>query len=425
MQFVHKKFNLIILILFVLTFVSVVLKPVEIFPDTLGYTDMYIIRSPAYPIFVNAIKLLSGAYFDTIFIVIQLLMGLSAIWFFVMQLRKHLNIHSFWMLCITVVLLVPYFHTDHVANRILSEGLAYPLYLIVTSYFISLFITSKKESLYKALPFLFLLILTRYQFIYMIPVGILILVWISFKEKSFKANKWLFLILVLFPLFTSLTDKTYHYFKHGHFVSTPWTGIHFLAPIMYVADDGDENTLETEFEKTYFKKVYAELARKKLNTNHLNISAHETPTSFYINHYSDIANGTILAVGENLVDQNLTINEKYIQVDEITKKMTTPLLLNNSVEWTKVYIRNMINGFGNLKYTAIHFLLLFYGLFCLLKKNQLQFQIITLIMLLTVSNIVLISIGMHAVKRFTFYNDWTLYLAIFILLNSFSKRVVK
>ncbi|MCK5401786.1 MAG: hypothetical protein KAJ28_09130 [Flavobacteriaceae bacterium] len=412
-------------IIFLLVFVFVINKPIELFPDSEGYLNMYIFRSATYPLFLSLIKTIFGSLFNIATIFIQILIGIYSIYFFVNTLKKNININPIWCLGLTIILLIPYIYNHNVANRFLSEALSYPLYLIVVTHYISLLITEKTKYILYAFPILFLLLMTRSQFIFMIPVGILILIWVSFKNKVFKQNIWLFLVLFCFPFLVSTADKTYHKIKHGHFVNTPWTGIHLITPAFYVANKEDASIFNTSEERLFFETTYKQLSEKKLNINHLNLKRNTDEITPFITYYSEIANHTVLTVGENLSDTKLTKNKKYITVDELTKNMTIPLILNNFKRWFNIYIKNIIHAFGNSKYVLLYLILFAYSLFGLKKNDSSKNKLIALIILLTFSNIALVAIGMHTIKRFTFYNDWVLFLIIFVLLdtiNSFNKK---
>lgn len=407
-------------IVFLFVFVFVISKPMEFFPDSEGYINMSIIRSATYPIFLYVINNIFGSYFNIATCFFQISFGLLAVYFFVNKLKKHLKINPLWYLVLTLILLIPYVYNHTIANRLLSEAISYPLYLIIITHYISLFISKETKHLIMALPLLFLLILTRSQFLYLIPIGILILVWICYKDSSFKQNIWLLLLLMCFPFIISIADKTYHKIKHDHFVSTPWKGIHLITPAFYVADRVDVSLFENKEEQLFFKATYIQLSNKKLNINHLEEKYKAHTISPFINHYSEIANHTVLTEGEKLTNSNLTTNETYIKIDSLTKSMAFPLILDNLKQWGTIYIKNIAHGFGNLKFLLLYFILLVYSLFSFLKKASNENKLFVLILVLIFSNIAFIAIGIHTIKRYTFYNDWVLFLMIFVLLDSFS-----
>src|SRR5690606_20032238 len=117
-----------------------------------------------------------------------------------------------------------------------------------------------------------------------------------------------------------------------------------------------------------------------------------------------IANHTVLPAGIHATATNNTEDEVYIAVDILTLKMTLPLIRDNFKAWLNLYIKNIIHAFGNAKYLLIYLILLVYALVSLIRKKTKQSEIISLVLLLT------------------FSNDWTLFLVLFILLETFNSR---
>jgi hypothetical protein len=256
----------------------------------------------------------------------------------------------------------------------------------------------------------------------MVPIGILILFWISIKQKSFKKNIWIFIAFFIFQVFTSMADKGYHQIKHGHFVNTPWTGICLITPAFYVADESDFQLFKSIKEQQFFSMIYDKLYVTNLNINNINQGSENDETSYYIINFSKIANKTIYNSGIEFFSDDLSENQKIIALDKLTKKMTLPLILNNFRLWFKVYIKNSINAFGNARYVLIYLIILIFGLVGLIQKEFNTYKVITLLTLLTLSNVALVALGMHTIKRFTFYNDWVLFFIIFILMASIFKH---
>src|SRR5690606_1759628 len=103
--------------------------------------------------------------------------------------------------------------------------------------------------------------------------------------------------------------------------------------------------------------------------------------------FTEIANATIYDSGKNLVGQDLNEDQKYIALDQLTKKMALPLVIDNFGLWAKLYIKNFINAFANAKNALVYVLLLIFGLVGLFKKRFDTYKVITLLILLTFGNV--------------------------------------
>lgn len=422
-QMTEKRFKYVLIAILCIVFIAVINKPIEIYPDSEGYLNMEIYRSAGYPIFLWILKQISGSYLNLVTIVVQAAIGLIAIYLFISRLKRLLNLHSFWYLLLSMVMAVPYVYNHQIANNYLSEALTYPLYLLVVISFLESLITGEVKKLWIAWPILMVLIITRSQFLFMVPAALLIILWLAYNQKKTKSYLWIGLAFFILPVLTSLMDKTYHQLKHGHFVNTPWTGIHLIAPAFYVADEEDYQLYDSDEERDFFKSIFTKLYSNHLNVNHLNEDGQRDATEFYIRHYSAIANATIYDSGKELVGIQLSEDQKFIALDQLTKKMALPLVLNNFKSWFKLYIKNSVSAFGSAKHAAIYIILLLVGLVGLFKKGQNDYKVMSLLVLLTFGNVALVAIGMHAIKRFTFYNDWVLFLILFILIDAYSKPI--
>lgn len=418
-QMSEKRFKYILLAILFTVFFIVISRPVEIWNDSAGYLNMAIYRSAGYPIFLWVLKSISLSHMDILTIVSQICIGLSVIYFFIIRLRKLLILHPVLFIFLAMIMVTPYIYNHRLANNYLSEALTYSLYLLVTIFFLEALILNKLKSLWISIPILIVLLMFRSQFLFMVPVALLIILWLIFKQKEKKKYLYLGVAFLILPFFSSLIDKTFHYAVHGHFVSTPWTGIPLSTPAYYVADEQDYSLYESEIEQEFFRFIYSKLADRNLNIHHLKEDPNNDETSFYILNFSEISNHTIYEDGKEIIGQDLSSEEKYIALDAMTKNMVFPLVLDNLGLWLKVYVKNIVYAFGNSKYLLLYVIMLVYGVYGIIKKQDDIFKIIGLLMILTIGNIALVALGMHTIKRFTFYNDWTIFLVFFILMDAF------
>ena len=423
LSFLNRKFQLCLATIFFIVAILVLISPLQLQPDSSGYTDMWFISTPGYPLFVNAVQAIFGDYFKHALKTLQLLLGLASIWFFIKELQKHITLQAFWYLLLTGILLIPYIYNHKIANNILTEAIAYPLYLLIVIHFLIFFFKERSKHLGYGLIFLFLLLITRKQFIYFIPIALVILLWIGYKTKTFKKHIPYLLVLVALPFLVSLTDSAYHKVVHGHFTNTPWNGLHLLAPAMYVADKEDASVYTSEEEKAYFNAIYAEIERKGYNQESA-ISEKKTIISHYISNFAKIANGTIYPIGMERYEKELSEYDALIKIDEVTSAMVIPLIKDNFKKWSSLYIKNFSYGFENSKYVLLFVILFLFGISKINTSNTNRFKAIAFVTCITISNIAVVAIGMHTLKRFIFYNDWVLFFVLFILLNSISTHYI-
>lgn len=422
MKWFQQKSNIAIGILFLITFVVILRYPTALFPDSRGYLDMHIIRTPGYPLFLQFIQTIFGEHYKLGVVVIQIIFGCFGVFYFIQKLRSYKVLNELFSVLFAFILLLPFLTGLKIANNILTESISYALYLIIVAKFITFFLSREVKQLYWSLPLLAFLLITRYQFVYLIPVGLGLICWISYQQKSFKKHAILIVAFITLPLITSLIDRTYHKVVHGHFVSTPWTGMNIITAPFFVSDAEDEALFEDATEKQFFQNTHRALIDQQMNINNFDTSVYATPTQFYIGRFADITVGPILKNGNAVLGSSMTENERFIALDKMTTTMTKPLILDNFSKWKHVFIQNAIHGLGGLKNTILYVFIALFSWIMLLKRNQKEYKVVGLISVVLIANVLIVAIGMHAVIRFTFYNDWVLFLTIFVLLNSLNKK---
>ena len=272
-----------------------------------------------------------------------------------------------------------------------------------------------------SLPVLLILLLTRGQFVYLAIVGFLLALYILWKQKNIIGRSWILVLFILIPIIANLTDRTYHYVFHHHFVATPWTGIHLITPAFFVADESDASIFSSEEEKSFFLKIYGDLEEKKLTLSSIEKENTET-TFFYIQNFTKIANETVFDEGRYFFGTPIENAETFIKLDKLTTKMAPSLIRKNFMKWSKLNLQNFFFGMSGAKYVLLYLILLGTSFFLLFKIPSPEIKFIFLGALLTLFNVGIVAIGMHTIKRFTFYNDWILFFIFFILIDFLIKK---
>ncbi|GLB52965.1 hypothetical protein NBRC110019_20050 [Neptunitalea chrysea] len=420
-----KSFHLWAFLVFIVVGAVSLSKPMQLAPDSSGYINMEIIRSPTYPMFLQLLQSLFGKGYLTATLILQNLINFWAVYYLVRSLRKTIPMNGIWYALLLVILLVPCVYTVNIVNMVLSGALAYPLYLVVVGLYIKAFIKERITYLLYAMPWLFVLILTRSQFLFLVVAGFLLGLFTIYNSKNYRKGMLVLGLFLLLPILTSQADKLYHKVVHGAYVNTPWTGIHLLTPAMFVANSSNADAFDDSVERAFFKKMIARLEAKKLTLNTLELGNNETDITFYVDNYTQIANHTLYDEGKELLGANLTEDEKYMQLDALTKDMVPTLVLLNFKKWAAINLKNFIYGFDSARYALVFFILLiFSGIKLSTGTANEVVKFIFLGVLLTFLNVGLVATGIHTIRRFMFYNDWVLYAMLFMLLDRFIKQGV-
>lgn len=417
LRFAERHFKLLLWFQFLILLIFVVSNGVIMHNDSAGYLDMDLNRLPLYPIFV---QLFFYENFQFTFLIIQAFFIFISIYHLIFTLKKHIALNPFYYLILAAILLFPCYHTQKIANSMLSEAIAYPLYLLCLTILCKSFFTENSRYLWRLLPLAILLMLSRSQFIFIVPVTLILVVYISWAKRNYKKQIVLFLCILSLPIISSLLDKSYHKIENGHFVTTPWTGIHLISPAFFVANENDIIIYKTEEERNFYSLIF-----NKLKERHLNINYLEDPevdrTFFYQTKFTRIANYTLFDYGKTLFDKDLTEDERLIALDTRTKSMVLPLILKNLKEWTSLNLKNFLRGFGDPILAVLYGFLLLFSYYSCFKYQDNYSKILALMSTCAILNMAVVALGIHTIKRFTFYNDWVIYLALFIFFAVFLK----
>jgi hypothetical protein len=418
-----KIFSLVILeksiyiLISVFTLLLVVKQGAIYFPDSEGYLQMELFRSCGYPFFIAFNRYLFEENYISTVIFTQFLATLLASLFLVRSIRESVKLNKWLAIILFVGLLLPIFSGIKSANLILSEAVAYPLYLFIIGNLVLAIFLKQNKNFYFSFTLTFILILVRGQFLFLIPV-LLIAVFLNYDKFFFnKKNLFLIVSIILIPFLAVLTDVIFHKLKHNHAVTTPWTGLQIATIPFFVSDKDDYLLFENKDQQDYFKFIYSKLEQKKLLLNQ--IPKNIDKIDFFCKNYCNISNFTINDDGVKFFNEELSDGEKIILNDKMTSSITITLINNNFTKWITIYKNNIIIGFGEIKDLFLILILLFLSFLFLFHKKQFISKFIILLGFLTIGNIVLVAIAEAVIKRYTFYNNWIV-IAIILVLFQYS-----
>lgn len=402
--------------LFFLGLLYVVQSSPVFYPDSYSYLKMDLSRSPGYSCFLALCSFVFGSYFLSAVLVLQYTINFWSVRFFSLSLEKniHLNKWLSWMLFL--VMIHPIFKGVRLAQLILSESLAYPMYLLIFGLLLQGMKTQKKNPFYQAVGIAFILILVRGQFLFVIPVMLLAFLITYYKQWRDAKVFLLFLSIITLPLFTNLTDMGYHKFKHGYSVSTPWTGIQIITMPFFVADKSDAQIFENQTQRQYFNYIYQKLEQKKLLLHQ--VPKNVKPMDFYYQQYVYICNRTLHRDGVQFFNQPEDMNKKIIANNQITMAMSWALLKDNFSKWKKMYAENFMSGFDTSKYFLLHLFIFVLATYNWFHKKDILSAFIILTVWATILNVALVAAAEAVIQRYTFYNQWILVAIVLLLFQN-------
>ena len=402
-------------ILFIVITLCFVLKTGAIYsPDSPGYLNMDIYRSSGYPLFIAFHKLFFGSFFIFFLLLSQFVLNIYGVFFITKNISNCLNLSKWNSNFLLILLSIPFFYEIKVINNILSEALAYPLFLLIAGNIFN-FITFKNfKNIYFSILLLVILIQVRGQFLFVVPVLILAIL-ISKTNNNYTKKHWIVIaVAVSIPFISISTDTVFHKIAHNKAITTPWTGIQISALPFFVSKPKDYLTLKSKLQQDYFKFLYSNLEKKKV----LSSQVPEYPLSkidFYYANYVEIANNIIGNSGEDFFKNKYAPDDLVVANDKMAASITLSLIKNNFIDWSKLYFQNIAKGIGSAKYLILNLLLLLFSMLKILKDNDLIAKFIFIGTLLIIGNITLVALAEPTTSRYCFYTNWILISIVMVL----------
>jgi hypothetical protein len=411
--------------LFLIVGVFVLAKGGHYMPDSYAFLDMRFNRSPFYCTFLKIFTSVFGDNFEAPVILFQYAFIVFAVRKFIINLSKTFNLNTFSQLILQGILLAPCVYWHFTGGSILSESIAYPLVLLVFWHTFKAFKDLDLKPMYKALIFLFVLSLTRGQFVIFVPIILIVCGYIIHQKRSFRSSYFALLLIIALPFLTNLTEKIYNKVVFGYYTSNAMSNVHFIASGFYLSKDSDIDLFKTNEEQAYFQIINqslkdASLMRSQVVANGLD------DYDFYEHNFTKICNQRIHELGlAYFEDKGLNYYEQNIALNSLCGNMIFPLLKSNFSNWTKLLFKNLKTTFGTTKQMLLILVLLFYSLYMVWKETDVIYKFISLACAFMFANNLLIALVVYANKRYVFYFDWVIFAIVIILLNRVYFKTVK
>lgn len=373
-------------------------------PDSSSYFGIVIHRFPVYTIWLRVWELIFEDSYLHIVVVLQLLLGLVTIPLVARRIVSVFKLHKFIHGVLLIVLVYPYFAPLWVAHNITSEGLAYPLYLMVVYYSITFLYIKKQRVLFHLMGSLILLCLTRGQFIIM-PLIIAVIYFLQQPKKITQKTQIICLAtLLLTPFAIKLLDRSYHKIVHDNFVPTPYSFVNIVTLPLFVSDISDSTSIADPDVRQLFIASHNTIDSLNLLSQSIQGSAKNKYEVFH-NNFPEICNKNIHKKARNLyLKKGYEPWNNFIKAEEACKILTPILIKNNLNEYLTIYWEGILRGFKSIFIFAGLLLLAILGLFKFLRKPTKENSMIVLCGALIFSNALIVGIACHSIDRYLFYN---------------------
>ncbi len=416
-------YDILLLVIYTFIFGYFILQPAIYSPDTNSYWHLDINRYPGYVIFLRTFEFIFSDFFDTVAVGFQLLFALFAIHIFQKNISSLLNANLVVKIILLGILVFPIFPPLLIANNLCSEGLSYPLYLLLISYIIDYLFRNDSRKIYFLICAYILLALTRGQFAVVIPIIILILI-LKHKKAIFQKNnlKHLFL-LALIPFLTNTLDSLYRKAVHGYFITTPFSYINAMTLPLYLSEEKDVELFTDPDQQAIFLKTYKRIDSLGLLSSKVDGSPEEKYELFHDN-FPYICNQSFHVIGaKHFYQKEQILFKDYIDIELAAKAMFPILLKSHFKEWVSLYSISVLRGYYSI------FIFIFFVLICMysgwqtLRRFTMEYGLLFMGSLLIIANSLLVAVAVHTIMRYTFYNFALGFIILFILSKKLTSKI--
>ncbi|MDY8136427.1 hypothetical protein [Aquimarina sp. 2201CG5-10] len=411
---IHRITVYLVIILYVV-FLGVITEP-----DTGNYAHLTIIAPPGYPIFLFVFKKLLGeeSYFSFV-VGAQLIFCVISCVYLIKVLHRVFGVKKNLLILLDIILLAPLFIPQFlVANRIVSQGLSYPFFLLIIAFFIEGIFEKKRRSFWYMLLALFVGLLVRTQFFFIIPVLMLVLGYFWKVKKGFRLYGRPLLVLIAIPIIASLVDKTFHYAVSDRFVSTAHTGVQMMTMPLFVADPEDYKVYDDLETQEYFKYVYKTAVDKKITDDYYVPAFGDNVYQYFHYNYVNISYVVLSKEGRQfLMPSDPNSVDALIMNDKFLISMWFPLFWDNLAKCIDLFYKNVKHALGGFYMMLVYLMVLIGSLIIWIKRGEKLALFSLVLMLLVFSNVVLVCLVEHSIDRFMMYQHWMLPVLLVLLYN--------
>ncbi|WP_299247013.1 hypothetical protein [uncultured Aquimarina sp.] len=390
----------------------------------MSYVGLSLITPPGYGTFLFVFRKLFGEdHYYPIIVFVQLVLGFASCWYLVKIIRKVFEVDKRLLILIDVMLLAPIFIPEYLTvNRIVTQGLAYPCFLVITAFLLQYLFLKNKRTIVWLLLSVFIGMLIRTQFFFIVPVLLLIFGYQWYVNKKSKQFATPIVLILLILMMVSAVQKTFNYVVHDTYVNVSGTGLLLTTAPFFVADEEDYKIYDDTEIQEYYKQMYKIAVDRKL-LDDFYVPFNDNVFHHFDYNFVNISYGVLSEEGRKfLMPSNPNTHLALIANDKFLMNMWLPLLLDNFWKCLDLFYKNVEHAFGGF-YMIWLSLLLLIGSLCFWIKYKEKLALVAFIwMLFTFSNIILVCIALHSIGRYMIYHQWILPVLLILLLDKISKN---
>ena len=413
--------------------------------DTPTYVYMTVDREPVYPLFLFLFRSVfkTEDLYLQIAVLFQGLIMAYAIYSITTYISDVFKLNIFESIMIEFIFLLVSLLCRFAAKRgsmysnsLLSESLAYPLFILFFRYLFQYLLENSNKPLIISSVISFLMISTRKQMLLSLFLLIIVFVYHVIRSKHYKELLKLVLICLLIMCSNKTLDYSYNYLMRG-LKNTHTSSDRFLATVVfYCSSEEDADQIKTEETRKIFLEVYRECKKKGLLKSDKASGWYDVAMHFCDNYdLVQLHNMWPMEKEYALSLHDVNSNEAEVIVDSYNKEIIRSLI---PVIWSSLLhtfacnfllglmttvaaIREVFKYYMYFICTVYLVLMIYY-----LKKrsNDDITKFAVLLFLSVVMNVGIVSMVIFTQTRYTIYNMGLFYTSGFLMLRGIIKQKI-
>ena len=316
-------------------------------PDSYSFLENSISRPMGYSIFLDLFEFLFRENYLITIRIFQLLFLSFSIVYYVSMISKLFELNKTSQILLLVGLIIvnilPALFSDTgilMYNAIVTEGLVYPLLLIIFANMIRAIINSSITLMNKSLPLILLTMMIKSQYTYLLIFFFIAYIYVSIicKKLSLKIIFRAFLIILCVYFINFITLRIYNLYQHGYFVESQLPTSTLTGKLLFLGDIDDINENDfTEYEYNILHKTFEESNRRNLTSNSLDNSIGLFDLYSHYEKNYDIIYHRIYKKYFIENRNELTYNpDDYIELEKFSGDLNKILIRGNLAEYCKL-----------------------------------------------------------------------------------------
>jgi len=402
------------MVIYTVIFVYFAFQPAIYSPDTGSYWHLDIVRYPVYALFLRGFEFIFSENYWGFVVAFQLLFTLVSVHIFSKTFTDLFRFHFVLELFLIAILVFPIFPPLLIANNLCSEGISYPLYLLMISFATDFLFKNKNRKIFFFGIAFILLALTRGQFAVVAPIVAFLFILKHKKQIFQKTHLKYILFLILLPFTANILDSTYRKLVHNHFITAPYSYVNAVTLPLFISEEKDYTLFENEDQKIIFQKTFHRIDSLGLLSSKID-GDYKAKYQVFHDKFPYICNQTFHNIGRAYFKDESDPFQSSIDTEIAAKSMFLPLLQAHFKDYISLYFTSVMHGFYSVFIFIFFVFACIYSGFKCLKKFSLEYGIIFFGTLLILSNALIVAFAVHTIIRYVFYNLALVYIILILL----------